>query len=170
MHWESDALELWSHRHPCGSIAQAWIVGKKHEQKWSISHLWEHFLVPEHRIPISCILKPIHAWTWNVSGLTILTFKRPRCVSHYCNSVWASEDRLALLWWRLSVRGAFGITIIALERPRIVWQYNNQRLSDRGAFGVNIIAFERPRCVWTYYSNVWASEIRFASELHLDLL
>ena len=26
-------------------------------QKWSISYLWEHFLVPEHRIPIWLILK-----------------------------------------------------------------------------------------------------------------
>jgi hypothetical protein len=25
-------------------------------QKWSISYLWEHFLVPEHRIPIWFIL------------------------------------------------------------------------------------------------------------------
>ena len=62
MHWESDALELWSHRHPCGSIAQAWIVGKKHEQKWSISHLWEHFWVLEHRMPI---------WLLSGSDLTI---------------------------------------------------------------------------------------------------
>ena len=26
-------------------------------QKWSISYLWEHFLVPEHRIPIWVILR-----------------------------------------------------------------------------------------------------------------
>ena len=26
-------------------------------QKWSIWYLWEHFLVPEHRIPISVILR-----------------------------------------------------------------------------------------------------------------
>ena len=26
-------------------------------QKWSISYLWEHFLVPEHRIPIWLIFK-----------------------------------------------------------------------------------------------------------------
>ena len=26
-------------------------------QKWSIWYLWKHFLVPEHRIPISVILR-----------------------------------------------------------------------------------------------------------------
>ena len=26
-------------------------------QKWLISYFWEHFLVPEHRIPISVILR-----------------------------------------------------------------------------------------------------------------
>ena len=33
------------------------MVEKHHWQKWSISCLWEHFLVLEHRIPIWVILR-----------------------------------------------------------------------------------------------------------------
>ena len=38
-------------------ISEGWIAGKIPWQKWSISNLWEHFLVPEHRIPICFIFK-----------------------------------------------------------------------------------------------------------------
>ena len=37
-------------------ISKGWMAEKIPRQKWSISYLWEHFLVPEHRIPISVIL------------------------------------------------------------------------------------------------------------------
>ena len=33
-------------------ISEGWMAEKIPRQKWSISYLWEHFLVPEHRIPI----------------------------------------------------------------------------------------------------------------------
>ena len=33
-------------------ISKGWMAEKIPRQKWSISYLWEHFLVPEHRIQI----------------------------------------------------------------------------------------------------------------------
>ena len=33
-------------------ISEGWMAEKIPRQKWAISYLWEHFLVPEHRIPI----------------------------------------------------------------------------------------------------------------------
>ena len=35
-----------------GGISEGWMAEKIPRQKWSISYLWEHFLVPEHQIPI----------------------------------------------------------------------------------------------------------------------
>ena len=38
-------------------ISEGWIPEKNPRQKWSIWYLWEHFVVPEHRIPIWVILR-----------------------------------------------------------------------------------------------------------------
>ena len=35
-----------------GSISEGWMAEKIPKQKWLISYFWEHFLVPEHHIPI----------------------------------------------------------------------------------------------------------------------
>ena len=33
-------------------ISEGWMAEKNPRQKWSISYVWEHFLVPEHQVPI----------------------------------------------------------------------------------------------------------------------
>ena len=38
-------------------ISEGWMHEKKHWRKWLIWYLWEHFVVPEHRIPIWVILR-----------------------------------------------------------------------------------------------------------------
>ena len=52
--FSSCSLMDWTEGSPTGfgTDFESWIAEKCHWQKWSISYLWEHFLVPEHRIPI----------------------------------------------------------------------------------------------------------------------
>ena len=68
---KTSQASAWCHRYigywmgktedsPTGSRkkSEGWMPAKIPRQKWSISYLWEHFLVPDHRIPI-----------WLVGGL-----------------------------------------------------------------------------------------------------
>ena len=62
---KTSQASAWCHRYigywmgktedsPTGSRtnSEGWMPAKIPRQKWSISYLWEHFLVPEHQIPI----------------------------------------------------------------------------------------------------------------------
>ena len=62
---KTSQISAWCHRYigywmgktedsPTGSRtnSEGWMPAKIPRQKWSISYLWEHFLVPDHRIPI----------------------------------------------------------------------------------------------------------------------
>ena len=102
---------------------------------------------------------------------TIVSSECLRSVWTYYNNVWVFKEHLALLWQRLSVRDAIGLTIVTFERPWCM----------RSAFGVTIVTSERPRFIWTYYSNVKTSETIsiftwnyysnvWAFSMHLDLL
>ena len=50
-------------------------------QKWSISYLWEHFLVPEHRIPIWVILRLRFSVEDIVEDMEIVNISLYICIS-----------------------------------------------------------------------------------------
>ena len=80
--------------------SEGWMPAKIPRQKWSISYLWEHFLVPDHRIPIwlvgrlaDWLIGSLAHWLthqnhWNSLGfINILKFDIERTHQNHWNSL-----------------------------------------------------------------------------------
>ena len=82
-----------------GRNFKGWMADKFPEQKWLISNVWEHFLVPEHRMPIRLVFGSIrkHRNMKNINiSLDVLQFLK---LTWRCNSWNPYNSRLK---WRFT--------------------------------------------------------------------